>query len=203
MKNILPALLSPPESMSTLKTIAQDVINRTNNDISTQQQQQQQQLQLVQQQPQQQQQQQQQQLQLQQQQQQQLSDSRQTFFVDTNSSNGSNIASNSNMGNNLKSMETNEAHIPPLLGVAPLGPSPLQKEHQIQVIYIYIFFSLPILFIFINFKFQMMESAYYHMPTPSDSERLRTYLHRQSIQTPLHFPQVSYSFFHSFYFFVH
>lgn len=28
---------------------------------------------------------------------------------------------------------TNEAHIPPLLGVAPLGPSPLQKEHQIQV----------------------------------------------------------------------
>lgn len=28
---------------------------------------------------------------------------------------------------------TNVAHIPPLLGVAPLGPSPLQKEHQFQV----------------------------------------------------------------------
>jgi CCR4-NOT transcription complex subunit 3 len=39
----------------------------------------------------------------------------------------------------------------------------------------------------------MMESAYYHMPTPSDSERLRTYLHRQSVQTPQHFPQVFFA----------
>lgn len=33
----------------------------------------------------------------------------------------------------IKSTGTNEALIPPLLGVAPLGPSPLQKEHQVQV----------------------------------------------------------------------
>ncbi|XP_053697799.1 CCR4-NOT transcription complex subunit 3 isoform X1 [Sabethes cyaneus] len=69
----------------------------------------------------------------------------------------------------MKASGTNEAHIPPLLGVAPLGPSPLQKEHQIQ--------------------FQMMEAAYYHLPSPSDSERLRTYLQRQPVQTPQHFPQ--------------
>lgn len=37
----------------------------------------------------------------------------------------------------------------------------------------------------------MMEAAYYHLPTPSDSERLRTYLHRQPVQTPQHYPQVS------------
>ncbi len=69
----------------------------------------------------------------------------------------------------VKSSGTNEAIIPPLLGVAPLGPSPLQKEHQVQ--------------------FQMMESAFYHLPAPSDAERLRPYLHRQPITTPLHYPQ--------------
>lgn len=69
----------------------------------------------------------------------------------------------------MKVSGTNEAHIPPLLGVAPLGPSPLQKEHQIQ--------------------FQMMEAAYYHLPTPSDSERLKSYLQRQPVQTPPHYPQ--------------
>ncbi|PNF24269.1 hypothetical protein B7P43_G15005 [Cryptotermes secundus] len=65
---------------------------------------------------------------------------------------------------------TSEAHIPPLLGVAPLGPVPLQKEHQCQ--------------------FQMMEAAYYHMPHPSDSERLRTYLPRNPVPTPLYYHQV-------------
>ncbi|EAA14776.5 AGAP009030-PA, partial [Anopheles gambiae str. PEST] len=64
---------------------------------------------------------------------------------------------------------THEACIPPLLGVAPLGTSKLQKEHQIQ--------------------FQLMEAAYYHLPTPSDSERLRPYLQRQPVQTPPHYPQ--------------
>ncbi|XP_018325430.1 CCR4-NOT transcription complex subunit 3 isoform X2 [Agrilus planipennis] len=62
-----------------------------------------------------------------------------------------------------------EAHIPPLLGVAPLGAVPLQKEHQQQ--------------------FQMMESAYYHMPHPSDSERTRTYLPRNPIHTPPYYIQ--------------
>jgi hypothetical protein len=120
MKNILP-VLAATESMSTLKTIAQDVINRT-SDISVQQQPQQQ---LIQPQSQQ---------QHQQQKPQQLhmsSDSRQVFFVENNNTNGSNTSSS--LMNNLKVVETNEAHIPPLLGVAPLGPSPLQKEHQIQV----------------------------------------------------------------------
>lgn len=65
---------------------------------------------------------------------------------------------------------TSEAHIPPLLGVAPLGPVPLQKEHQCQ--------------------FQMMEAAYFHMPHPSDSERLRPYLPRNPCPTPLYYHQV-------------
>ena len=50
-------------------------------------------------------------------------------IINTNSS----IANTNSNNNSLKSSSTNEAHIPPLLGVAPLGPSPLQKEHQIQV----------------------------------------------------------------------
>jgi preprotein translocase subunit SecF len=125
MKNILPTLAAT-ESMSTLKTIAQDVINRT-SDMSIQQQPQQQ---LLQPQSQQHQQQQQQQQKLQQQQH-IASESRQVFFVENNNTNGSNTGSS--LMNSLKTVETNEAHIPPLLGVAPLGPSPLQKEHQIQV----------------------------------------------------------------------
>jgi CCR4-NOT transcription complex subunit 3 len=84
--------------------------------------------------------------------------------------NGLNNANINNMlGPVVKASGTNEAIIPPLLGVAPLGPSPLQKEHQVQ--------------------FQMMESAYYHLPAPSDSEKIKGYLHRQPILTPLHYPQ--------------
>ncbi|XP_026327359.1 CCR4-NOT transcription complex subunit 3 isoform X2 [Hyposmocoma kahamanoa] len=63
-----------------------------------------------------------------------------------------------------------QAHIPPLLGVAPLGPLPLSSEHQLQ--------------------FQMMEAAFYHMPHPSDSERTRFYLPRNICQTPLYYNQV-------------
>ncbi|XP_059052159.1 CCR4-NOT transcription complex subunit 3 isoform X2 [Achroia grisella] len=62
------------------------------------------------------------------------------------------------------------ATIPPLLGVAPLGPLPLNSEHQMQ--------------------FQMMESSFYHMPHPSDSERTRVYLPRNICQTPLYYNQV-------------
>nr|XP_018907515.1 PREDICTED: CCR4-NOT transcription complex subunit 3 [Bemisia tabaci] len=64
---------------------------------------------------------------------------------------------------------TCEALIPPLLGVAPLGPVPLQKEHQMQ--------------------FQMMEAAYYHMPVPSDSEKIRPYLPRNPFATPSYYIQ--------------
>lgn len=71
----------------------------------------------------------------------------------------------SKVQNNTKS----EAHIPPLLGVAPLGAVPLQKEHQSQ--------------------FQMMESAYFRMPHPSDSERIRTYLPRNPYHTPPYYIQ--------------
>ncbi|XP_063825841.1 CCR4-NOT transcription complex subunit 3-like isoform X3 [Ostrinia nubilalis] len=63
-----------------------------------------------------------------------------------------------------------QAHIPPLLGVAPLGPLPLTSEHQLQ--------------------FQMMESSFYHMPHPSDSERARAYLPRNICQTPIYYNQV-------------
>lgn len=77
--------------------------------------------------------------------------------------------------NNNNNNATSEAHIPPLLGVAPLGPVPLQKEHQLQ--------------------FQMMEAAYYHMPHPSDSERLRSYLPRNLCPTPPYYQQVSYYLF--------
>ncbi|CAO1381734.1 unnamed protein product [Diamesa tonsa] len=174
------------DSMSTLKTIAQECLNRSSTVASSppviihmtlQQQQQQQQLQ--------------QQQQSTQQQQQQQSYVLDSVSMDNNNSqqstattnglininNNANINSLLNAGNvsggnvstTMKSTGTNEALIPPLLGVAPLGPSPLQKEHQVQ--------------------FQMMESAYYHLPSPSDSERLRPYLTRQPMQTPPHFPQ--------------
>ncbi|KAJ8911436.1 hypothetical protein NQ315_005969 [Exocentrus adspersus] len=62
-----------------------------------------------------------------------------------------------------------DAHIPPLLGVAPLGAIPLQKEHQTQ--------------------FQLMEAAFYHMPHPSDSEKVRTYLPRSPCTTPSYYIQ--------------
>lgn len=70
-----------------------------------------------------------------------------------------------------KNNSMGEAQIPPLLGVAPLGPVPLLKDHQCQ--------------------FEMMEAAFYHMPHPSDSERLRNYLPRAPCVTPLYYQQVS------------
>ncbi|XP_058060954.1 CCR4-NOT transcription complex subunit 3 isoform X3 [Anopheles bellator] len=90
-------------------------------------------------------------------------------IINTNTSISSAASVNSGTGGSLNPAGTHEACIPPLLGVAPLGTSKLQKEHQIQ--------------------FQRMEAAYYHLPTPSDSERLRPYLQRQPVQTPGHFPQ--------------
>lgn len=62
-----------------------------------------------------------------------------------------------------------EAHIPPLLGVAPLGPVPLSKENQ--------------------FQYSMLEAASHHLPHPSDSERLRPYLPRNPCGTPHYYPQ--------------
>ena len=65
---------------------------------------------------------------------------------------------------------TAEAHIPPLLGVAPLGPVPLNKETC--------------------FQYKMLEAAFGHMPHPSDSERLRPYLPRNPCPTPNYYPQL-------------
>lgn len=66
---------------------------------------------------------------------------------------------------------TTEVHIPPILGVAPLGLVPLTPEQQLN--------------------FRMMEAAYNHMPHPADSERLRPYLPRNPCTTPSYYPQVS------------
>ncbi|CAH1115384.1 unnamed protein product [Psylliodes chrysocephalus] len=71
--------------------------------------------------------------------------------------------------NKIQNQGKSDAHIPPLLGVAPLGAIPLQKEHQTQ--------------------FQLMEAAFYHMPHPSDSERIRTYLPRSPCTTPSYYIQ--------------
>jgi len=65
---------------------------------------------------------------------------------------------------------TTEATIPPLLGVAPLGPVPFAKEGFYQM--------------------RMMEAVYHHLPHPSDSERLRQYLPRNPCPTPSYYPQV-------------
>ncbi|XP_076328918.1 CCR4-NOT transcription complex subunit 3-like isoform X2 [Tachypleus tridentatus] len=64
---------------------------------------------------------------------------------------------------------TTEAHIPPLLGVAPLGPVPLTKDCFYQS--------------------QMLEASIRHMPHPSDSERLRSYFPRNPWPTPSYYPQ--------------
>ncbi|XP_043207314.1 CCR4-NOT transcription complex subunit 3-like isoform X1 [Amphibalanus amphitrite] len=65
---------------------------------------------------------------------------------------------------------TNEANIPVLLSVAPLGRVPMTKEH--------------------DYQYQMLQAAFYHMPHPSDSERLRSYLPRNPYPTPPYYPQV-------------
>lgn len=157
--------LTNTDSMSTLKTIAQEAINRAtgldNNSILTSSNLQATSTSLA----------------------STLTDNRtQLFSNDTNmQTNGPHSASNHNSSNtintnsllktNIIGTGTNEAHIPPLLGVAPLGPCPLKKDHQLQ--------------------FQMMEAAEYHLPQPMDSEKLRTYLHRQPCQTPSSYPQVN------------
>ena len=49
--------------------------------------------------------------------------------------------------------QTSSIRLSPLLGVAPLGPKKLTKEHHHQA--------------------EMLMAAYQHVPHPSDSERLR------------------------------
>ena len=82
----------------------------------------------------------------------------------------------------------NEAHIPPLLGVAPLGIVPLNKEHQFQ--YRFVFRANPQCSPVRILMFSMLEAASHHLPHPSDSERLRPYLPRNPCHTPPYYPQV-------------
>lgn len=65
---------------------------------------------------------------------------------------------------------TASAHIPPLLGVAPLGPVQLNQKHEYQL--------------------AMLESVHYHLPCPADSEPMRQYLPRNPMVTPSYYPQV-------------
>lgn len=161
---LVPNSLANTDSMSTLKTIAQEAVNRAtgldNNSILSSSNLQATATSLV----------------------STLTDNRVPLFsndstMQTNGphsgvSNHNNNAINANslLKANIMATGTNEAHIPPLLGVAPLGPCPLKKEHQLQ--------------------FQMMEAAEYHLPEPMDSERVRKHLIRRPVQTPASYPQV-------------
>lgn len=66
--------------------------------------------------------------------------------------------------------QTTTIRLNPLLGVAPLGPQPLTREHLYQL--------------------AMQDAAYHHLPHPSDSERLRRYIPRNPCPTPSYYPQV-------------
>ena len=53
----------------------------------------------------------------------------------------------------MKPPETQSVRMSPLIGIAPLGPQPLSKEHI--------------------YHQAMLEAAFHHLPHPSDSDRLR------------------------------
>lgn len=61
-----------------------------------------------------------------------------------------------------------ETFIQPILGVAPLGKTPLSKDQNQQLI--------------------ILESAFKKLPHPSDTERMRNYLPRILINTPSYYP---------------
>ncbi|XP_054167950.1 CCR4-NOT transcription complex subunit 3-like [Oppia nitens] len=65
--------------------------------------------------------------------------------------------------------QTNEAHVPPLLGVAPLGPVSLSKQCYYQL--------------------HMLEAASRHPIHPMDSQRLRPYLPPNPCPVPSYYPQ--------------
>ena len=56
-------------------------------------------------------------------------------------------------GSNVSQPQTTTIILNRLLGMAPLGPMPLGKEHY--------------------YELTMGEAAFHHLPHPSDSERLR------------------------------
>ncbi|KAB7493796.1 CCR4-NOT transcription complex subunit 3 [Armadillidium nasatum] len=87
-----------------------------------------------------------------------------------NSSNNNSTSNTANLREKPVNATTTEAHIPPLLGVAPLGPVHLNAEHKMQ--------------------YERLQASFFHMPHPSDSERFRLHFPRQPCQTPSYYPQV-------------
>ncbi|XP_059809615.1 CCR4-NOT transcription complex subunit 3-like isoform X2 [Hypanus sabinus] len=75
---------------------------------------------------------------------------------------------NNSMTSNVP--QTTEVHLQPMLGVCPLSPVHLSKDQEYQL--------------------HMVESAWLHMPHPSDSERIRHYLPRNPCPTPPYHHQV-------------
>lgn len=71
------------------------------------------------------------------------------------------------INNNLTNQET---FIQPILGVAPLGKTPLTKDQNQQLV--------------------ILESAFKKLPHPSDTERMRNYLPRILINTPSYYPMI-------------
>lgn len=70
--------------------------------------------------------------------------------ADSSTGTPKNLANSTPASSNL---QTSSIRLSPLLGVAPLGPKKLTKEHCYQA--------------------EMLTAAYQHVPFPSDSERLR------------------------------
>lgn len=61
-----------------------------------------------------------------------------------------------------------ETFIQPILGVAPLGKTPLTKDQSQQLIF--------------------LDSAFKKLPHPSDTERMRNHLPRIMVNTPPYYP---------------
>ena len=73
------------------------------------------------------------------------------------------------MAANLNNTTTNqETFIQPILGVAPLGKTPLTKEQSQQL--------------------AILDCAHKKLPHPSDTERIRNYLPRVNVNTPPYYP---------------
>ena len=69
---------------------------------------------------------------------------------------------------NLTHTTNQETFIQPILGVAPLGKTPLTKEQSQQL--------------------SILDCAYKKLPHPSDTERIRNYLPRINVNTPPYYP---------------
>ena len=68
----------------------------------------------------------------------------------------------------LNNTTNQETFIQPILGVAPLGKTPLTKEQSQQL--------------------AILDCAYKKLPHPSDTERIRNYLPRINVNTPPYYP---------------